>query len=88
MTPKEILLAAATLLETKGWTQGEFKNDYNGKCCALGAINRSTKSNELSRVTCGHLQVYLNGSVIVWNDHPDRTAAEVTATLRACAETL
>jgi hypothetical protein len=36
--PADILEAAADLLETNGWIQGEF--EFNGKFCAVGAIRQ------------------------------------------------
>lgn len=61
MKAKDILIEAANLLETKGWTQGAFARDANGisisddeesaVCfCTIGALNRVSCEN----VVCGH----------------------------------
>lgn len=38
MTPQEILLAAADLIEHTGWTQGQNARDINGRKCAPGSL--------------------------------------------------
>ncbi len=90
---RQVLLHAADLIDRTGWCQ-HAECDDNGRVCAAEALMRvayathdvaATYSFAMSRlsyfVTCGQHSL----AVIEWNDAKDRTAAEVTSTMRACA---
>jgi hypothetical protein len=91
-TPAEVaavLRAAATRLETKGWCQGD-SGEEEGPNCLAGALNlvagRADRQQSARRAFNAFVR---SGDVHVvwpWNDAPGRTADEVIATLRACAD--
>jgi hypothetical protein len=93
MTPREVLLAAAELLERDGWCQGQLW-DERGRRCASGAILFSslgvppTPNPDLvdsARVMLfGHCPKDVL-SIPHWNDSPGQTAENVIATLRRAA---
>jgi len=67
MKPSEILIAARTLLETKGWTQDAMARDISGiavSChdpratcfCALGATGKVLGPNRYITILYGHEQ--------------------------------
>lgn len=79
MKAKEILIEAANLLETKGWTQDAFARDANGMgiksheesavCfCTIGALNRVSGENVVRRLdTEGNKAYeYLRDSIGGW----------------------
>ena len=80
----KVLYAAADLIERDGWCQCARYHD--GRRCALGAIYRYPFPAK--RVGM-HLAVLaleaVVGDVVDWNDHPERTAAEVITKLREVA---
>lgn len=88
---------AAEVVE-RGWTQGTFARNAGGYevqptalyavCwCALGAISRVTNEEPgLDEHATDALSEYINGAIGAWNDEPDRTAAEVAAAMRECAD--
>ena len=88
-----VFARAADLIETKGWTQGTSArtatgdpcspDDPKATCfCASGALAAvGAWGADMARLRA-HLNIY---SLSIWNDRPDRTAAEVIAALRACA---
>ena len=92
MTDLEIMRAARALITPPGsWTQGEYARDSNGlsvsllservKCfCALGSI-KYTANSFFANVTAFRDHIYNKYGVNIhcWNDHPDRTHAEVLA---------
>lgn len=91
MKPSEILNAAADLITPEGaWGQGNFVKRVNGKnCyCAVGAIEAmpSGASRNL-RTACEAVYAIIKApSITGWNDHPDRTQAEVIDALRKAAK--
>jgi hypothetical protein len=87
---RRVLLDAADTLEKDGWCQGNSheKNarpERNGRYCIYTAMGGDRI--EASQKLAGHLGLAFKGFVTIWrwNDTPGRTAAEVTAALRACA---
>lgn len=101
---KEVLLAAANLLEEKGWTQKAYARDQFGNSvsthnhdavcyCAAGSI-RCVVSNDSYFVATSTLNRYLrvgnkhNSGLADWNDSSNRTKEEVIQTMRDCAATL
>ncbi len=89
-----VLLHAADLIDRIGWCQ-HTECDDEGRVCAAEALMRvayathdmaNTYSFAMSRlsyfVTSGRHSL----AIIAWNDAEDRTAAEVTGAMRACAQ--
>jgi hypothetical protein len=97
----QVLLAAADLLETTGWTQAYYardsagnpvaSEDKNAACfCTYGALRRVTKSRKENHVTRLILEETLrritgDDYILNWNDKPGQTAENVIATLRKAA---
>jgi hypothetical protein len=85
---RKILLDAANLLEEKGWVRGEYRSIKG--FCAEGAMMHVAVGTtlyddlNLARVTLAHHLGALN--IPLWNDHPQRTKAQVIASLRAAAQ--
>lgn len=98
MTRREVLTAAADLIESKGWCQNHFAMDEfsspifptdESACrfCARGAI-MAVCGDDNSPISAE--AQYLVGCKLIpgltfWNDMPGRTAAEVIAKLREVA---
>ena len=90
---REILLKAASIVEA-GWCQGVMhRNETGEECyrsgavesCAEGAISRAGAYLGGGNALMG-LRRYLGKREInEWNDHPDRTAAEVAEAMRQAA---
>jgi hypothetical protein len=76
-----VLLAAADLIEQKGWTQRAYK-DENGYCIvgALLEINGRGWNQAIFEIS-GHLHQQTSS----WNDAPGRTKEEVVRTMREVA---
>ena len=97
-----LLRTAADIIDSDGWHQGGTCRDGpdSGPCCPLGALSRALRAHpraSLSRAADallwgGRIQPGPSGprvaDIIRWNDHPDRTRAAVTATLRRAADWL
>lgn len=75
---------AAGLLETHGWCQGTMYHE--GKSCAIGAIVRSAKTNELIHPAYQAFGFHIGGNIVSWNDRPGRTQAEVVKAFLGAAE--
>ena len=84
---RQLLLYAADLIEQKGHCKGAYIRD--GAHCALGAIyavrNAMGANDDIWNTAQDKLRMFLGGSVAQWNDHLDRTHAEVIAALRGAA---
>ena len=84
MTPQEILLNAALLIEECGWAQGNNAHFGMPKYCPITAIHVVVPRGNEAAV--GLLRDYLREpSVVHWNDMPGRTQAEVVGAMRAAA---
>ncbi len=96
---RDLLLKAASIVE-EGWCQGSFHTNKNGaecysseavRSCATGAISRANEHLMVPGPTThhtdarAHLVKHLRGSIVLWNDSPDRTANEVAETMREVA---
>jgi hypothetical protein len=89
-TTSQLLTDAADIIARYGHTK-HVLHDMRGYC-ALGALELAAEHNRL-RLRDPRALVearfaladYVHGPVPKWNDEPSRTAAEVVATLRACA---
>jgi hypothetical protein len=88
MTPSQVLLAAADLLERDGWCQGTLR-DGIGRHCTNGAINAVTlvyMGDPFSGAWKLLYSLLDRTSVTAWNDAPWQTAENVIATLRKAAQ--
>jgi hypothetical protein len=86
---RQILLEAADLIERDGHCK-DVLDDGQGRHCALGATylskdGRPTRMGRAAHLAITHLQDMVGANVPAWNNHPDRTAEDVIATLRKCA---
>ena len=92
-TTKQILLRAARLLETKGWTRGWFARDGHGnkvlhssrrasRFCAEGAIFRCGGGADCRDALRAAADC---DNIAHWNDDPKRKKSEVIAALRKAA---
>lgn len=101
-------LAIAAVLDraadrcVRGWCQGAFAVDANGReastvgsaaCrwCAAGSVH--AEAREEWEETVPAVESFLarrnfHGGLVAWNDSGERTQSEVVATLRACAASL
>lgn len=84
-TIADVYRHAALLLEERGWCQW-FSEDPDGRFCMIGAIARVTGYNDLGRAAHHALIETIPSGPMNFNDEPGRTAAEVTAALRAAAD--
>lgn len=93
-TVADVLRHAALLIEERGWKQDDL-GDQTGPYCAWGGIavasgaldlRMDMRSNAIEEEALRFFQMYLGESVPGFNDAPGRTAAEVTAALRAAAD--
>lgn len=82
---KAVLLAAARLIERRGWCQGTYER--RGRLCVLGALSAAGggrpvyyRATERLSKTIGEL--YL----ATWNDRPGMTRTAVIAALRKAAK--
>lgn len=97
----DVLRHAARIIEERGWYQGFYSEgldrstEDSGPVCALGAIHVAMSGN--ANPPDGPFPDYESGVLVAagpfmatdvafWNDYPGRTAAEVTAALRAAAD--
>lgn len=98
--PSEILSAAADLIEPEGrWTQnrfaasadGEMRSPQEGEAscwCAWGALLRvaADPSDDAVYDASDIAEAVIGGNLVMFNDAPDRTQAEVVSALRQAAE--
>jgi hypothetical protein len=91
-------LDEARALIEKGWCQKDYARDAGGAgewptdaacaCyCSAGAIMAIANENlELEDALEDAFRKATGGSIITWNDHPNRTQAEVIEAFRKAAE--
>lgn len=92
MTPKEILIEAKRLLETKGWCQGAYAKRLHGEIalnfigdptvaayCSSGAICEAQKPSMAEDAAYYFIKAIGGGPIPRWNDTPGRTKEEVLA---------
>lgn len=92
MTARDVLLAAADVIECNGWCQDDAGR-VGGPRCVLGALRQACLPElpGLAHAEAhGRLRTFVHASgasfdLIAWNDAPGRTAAEVIAALRGAA---
>lgn len=92
-TWRQLLLAAADLIEKKGWTKGDYQS--HGRYCIMGAINKvalgkpSTADWKVRIVASARIHLASRmmgcGSIEVWNDSVAKSKAEVLRILRETA---
>ena len=91
---RDVLLKAASIVE-EGWCQEVFHRNENGddcypsgavESCAEGAISRAGSYIGSVNALMGLRRYLGKRSIGDWNDHPDRTAAEVAEAMRQAAK--
>jgi hypothetical protein len=96
---RQLLLDAMDLLEQRGHTKRLFFSAASGGVCLAGAVRVAINDGQIPNDwfspiqidslyynVIRHLQQYLKTDCIAtWNDAPERTAEEVIAAGRACA---
>lgn len=100
MSPAEILLKAADVIETRGWHQGALVDPCGTGVCALGAISIAVDEIPDAQDTWasdhpGTVAVALLGEwiydrygygITYWNDRDGQTKDEVVAGMREAAK--
>ena len=88
---RRILLNAADFMERRGHVKGSLCDD-DGRVCVIAAINFVDYGayhwgidSDASTIAWDRLCKHIGGSPIAFNNSPDRTGAEIIATMRACA---
>lgn len=90
MTVKEILLLAATKIDTVGLCKGVAYH-LDGRMCTLGAIQNAGGTefrNTYRAEKAFRKYLYPGDSISAWNDAPARTKEEVVTALRVVAASL
>jgi hypothetical protein len=92
MKTSEVLYGAADHIAVFGHHKGSGAEDSGlpltqSAVCTLGALTVVEINNEGAPYIAARdaLRTHLGGNIVAWNDAPERTAAEVIATLRAAA---
>src|SRR4051794_26374328 len=91
LSASELLGRAAELIEPEGaWTQYiEESLGVNGqRCyCMVGAIHQAAQDSDFDGLNGAYIsgRAVTNGSMVFFNDAPNRTQAEVVAKLREAA---
>lgn len=85
----ELLLAAADLIEKRGWCQNDYRSE-DGRLCLLGAMKTVEDVNMYATTwavneAVDRLYREIGERAWVWQDQKGRTQAEVVAKLRAVA---
>ena len=82
---RKLLLDAADGIEAKGHAKGMI--DDSGAMCVVGALSFAARERwRLIIEAIEPLRIFLGVPCVVdWQDAPERTAAEVIDTMRACA---
>lgn len=87
---KELLLDTATLLEEKGWIQGNFRSDEG--YCLMGGLSEIYYQNKFNGLVYDGAYDVLRTKTDMrptgWNDVPNRTKGEVLTLLRDAANSL
>jgi hypothetical protein len=89
---REILIKAADIIDTKGWTQGMHARDLEGNAvsyfsesatcfCISGALRLVTKEDARYIEACWALRDLLDTNPVLFNDQPGRTKEEVIQVL-------
>lgn len=86
---RQLLWDAANIIERKGWGQGDGLRDPKSGHCVVTAINAAqddgcffNRALDCFKAAAG---IPSAGEVFLWNDAPERTAAEVIQALRDAA---
>lgn len=83
----DVLNRAADHIAAHGHMRGAGHGDgpiHSAPACLIGAINLAVDGAP-SREAVDLVHDYLGGSIVLWNDAPERTATEVIEVLRAAA---
>lgn len=86
MSPQEVLLRAADLLEKRGWIQGAIGDSRHGYC-VWGAVHAAAhRKRSRTDDAIWRLRHFIPDEFeTYWNDQPGQTAENVIATLRRAA---
>lgn len=90
LSPSDVLVKAADLIEEHGWWNGREKRRA-GRLCAGYAISKATQSwgtdntKAFDKAWAAAIDVMDDG-VVRFNDAPGRTKDEVVSALRSAAE--
>jgi hypothetical protein len=98
MTTHELLVAARNLIDREGWKQAQARYSFgpgDGRCAYVALCDacgfRTILANQATAVLARFIprtDETANADLYDWNDHPDRTKAEVLALFdRAIAAT-
>ncbi len=92
---RQVLRDAADLIDRIGWCQHTLR-DRNGRVCAAEALMRVAYATHDPAATYAVAMIRLSDfvasgeqfpqAVLDWNDAEERTAGDVTGTMRACAD--
>lgn len=78
------LLAAAQLIEDKGWVRGEMKDNF-GRHCFVGALYEVSDYRETGKlISC--IRKHLGIHPMSWNDTIAKSKKEVVRKMRELAE--
>jgi hypothetical protein len=104
MTPREVLIKAADLLDSAptAWTQKRIARDNKGwpeppnhpracSWCAMGAIAKVQnlpRAPQLYDSASKLLAHHLKIDIVDWNDAPERTREDVVQALRSAAKSV
>jgi hypothetical protein len=94
---REFLLAAARVIEIRGWVQGTLYSEKG--VCIYGAFNVAHHGHETfgaynsiegiypqaQKAMFDYLHLQRPADLTGWNDHPDRTKEQVVSALREAA---
>ncbi len=85
----QILLKSADLIRRHGWRQRDYGDCTNGMC-TMGAVARAAeyKSDDIGAAQARVFKLPIASgynAITVWNDAPERTAADVIAALEDAA---
>lgn len=91
MTPEEICLKAAEIIERNGWNQGSFVSDDGSVCIAgaarmasWGSVYTKNDRNLAAYFEARRLirEVIQEPDVVEWNDAPQRSKEDVILALK------
>ena len=89
--PSEIVEAALTALEDKGWCKKQFV-DNDGRMCILGAVEFASQeqgiTTQFGSLARHAIRRQISTGIISWNDKIERTFEDVREVLTNAAKSL
>jgi hypothetical protein len=82
---RRALTQGAEYLTRRGWCQHELF-DLHGRACLRGAVHTFAPSPEVERLALDLVEHDVGERWDIWHDAPDRTKAEVIATMLRTAK--